>query len=233
MPVLGSMDIDRIRRKDIKLFCDKMLAAGVTVNTVKLALAPINGILGHALDSELIEINPAAGLKFGKKAASDVKALAKDEATRLLAAAQEHDNGTYYPPILTALVTGMRVGELIGLKWKDLDFKTRMIEVKRSCRHRRITRPKNGKSRKVDMTPYLAETLKDLQIDQKRTALQKGRPFSEWVFKNSIGGQMIYQTFRYTLLRCLEKAGIRRIRLRSAAYIRDDKAPGRPQHRRY
>jgi integrase len=213
LPVLGSMEIGQIRRRDIKLFCDKMLAAGKSVSTVKLALAPISGVLSHALDSELIDNNPAAGLKFGKKPATDIKALSREEAARLLSAAQEHDGGSYHAPILLALRTGMRIGEIMGLKWKDLNFKTRMIEVKRSCRHGRTTRPKNGKSRKVDMTPMLAETLKDLQIDQKKNALQAGRPFSKWVFKNALGGQMRYQMFRNTLLRCLKKAGIRRIRV--------------------
>jgi integrase len=107
----------------------------------------------------------------------------------------------------------MRIGEIRALKWKDLDFENRLIEVKRSGRAGRVTKPKNGKSRRVDMTPHLAETLKALQTTQKRKALQKGRPFSEWVFANNRGNMLRYHSFRDGLMACLKRAKLRKIRI--------------------
>jgi len=65
----------------------------------------------------------------------------------------------------------------------------------------------------VDMTPQLAETLKVLQTTQKRMALQKGRPFTEWVFANNRGNMMRYHSFRDGLFACLKLAKLRKIRI--------------------
>ena len=188
LPTFGKIPINEIKRKDLKIFFDKLLSEGVSSNTVALIRSPISGVLSHALDSELIENNPIIGLKLiQKKTALEIEPLSKEDVVLLLESAQQYEGGAFYPPILCALRTGMRIGEIKALKWKDLDFENRLIEVKRSCRKGRITKPKNGKSRRVDMTPQLADTLKALQTAQKRKALQKGRPFGEWVFANNRG----------------------------------------------
>jgi integrase len=214
LPAFGSMPVNEIKRKDLKLFFDKLLSKGVASNTVALIRAPISGVLSHALDSELIEHNPIVGLKMiQRKSALEVEPLSKEEVALLLKSAQQYNGGTYSPSILCALRTGMRIGEIKALKWKDLDFENRLIEVKRSCRQGRVTKPKNGKSRRVDMTPHLTETLKALQTAQKKNSLQKGIPFSEWVFANNRGGTLLYKTFRKALLACLKKAGLRKVRI--------------------
>ena len=71
----------------------------------------------------------------------------------------------------------MRIGEAIALKWDDIDFVERVINVKRSYVRGRISTPKSGKKRPVDMSPQLAATL-------------KGHPLSasEYVFTNEAGG---------------------------------------------
>jgi integrase len=193
LPTFGSIPVNEIKRKDLKFFFDKLLSLGVSSNTVALIRSPISGVLSHALDSELIENNPIIGLKlFQRKTALEIEPLSKEEVVLLLEGAQQYESGAFYPSILCALRTGMRIGEIRALKWKDLDFENRLIEVKRSCRKERITTPKNGKSRRVDMTPHLAETLKALQTAQKKNSLQKGRPFSEWAFANNLGTIMRY-----------------------------------------
>jgi len=214
LPAFGKIPINEIKRKDLKHFFDKLLSEGVASNTVALIRAPISSILSHALDSELIENNPLIGLKMiKKKSVLEFEPLSIDEVMLLLKSAQQYNGGTYYPSILCALRTGMRIGEIKALKWKDLDFENRLIEVKRSCRQGRVTRPKSGKSRRVDMTPQLAETLKSLRTVQKRNALQKGGPFSEWVFANNRGGTLLYKTFRKGLTTCLKLAKLRKIRI--------------------
>ena len=214
LPTFGKIPINEIKRKDLKSFFDKLLSEGVAVNTVALIRSPVSGVLSHALDSELIENNPIIGLKLiQKKTTLEIEPLSKEDVVLLLGSAQQYEGGAFYPSILCALRTGMRIGEIKALKWRDLDFENRLIEVKRSCRKGRITKPKNGKSRRVDMTPQLADTLKALQTAQKRKALQKGRSFSEWVFTNNRGGMLTYKTFRKGLMACLKLAKLRKIRI--------------------
>jgi integrase len=122
-------------------------------------------------------------------------------------------NGYYYPHVLCALRTGLRIGEIVALTWKDIDFEKRQITVKRSCRNRRITGTKNNKRRHVDMTPHLAETLKELRTEQKKRALKKGWSFPDWVFANRKGKMLRNIAFRDALMRCLDDAGLKRIRV--------------------
>ena len=121
--------------------------------------------------------------------------------------------GYYYPHTLCALRTGMRIGEIMALKWTGVDFENRQIEVKRSCRKGRVTGTKNNKRRNVDMTPHLSETLKGLQTEQKKRALKKGWSFPEWVFANRKGKMLKHVTFRRALKRCLENAKLHEIRV--------------------
>ena len=72
-------------------------------------------------------------MKFkGKKKTYIVKPLTVQESVLLLEQAKDYKKGEYYPMMLTALRTGMRVGEMVALKWSDINFKERLIEVKRS-----------------------------------------------------------------------------------------------------
>ena len=80
----------------------------------------------------------------------------------------------YYPLFLTALRTGMRLGELIALQPGDLDFNGGFIEVRRAYSRGRLSTPKSGKSRRVDMSNGLAETLQKHLVERKRETLKNG-----------------------------------------------------------
>jgi integrase len=80
----------------------------------------------------------------------------------------------FYPVLLCALKTGMRAGEIKALEWDDIDFGSRLIAVNKSLSRGIGGTTKNRKSRKIDMTPQPAETLKDVKLSKKKTILKKG-----------------------------------------------------------
>ena len=98
--------------------------------------------------------------------------------------------------LLMLLRTGMRIGEMLALKWSDIDFENRLIEVKRNLTRRGFSRPKNNKTRHVDMTPLLADVLKKSQIDQKKWALKNRCHVPEFVFTRENGEHQIHQNFK-------------------------------------
>lgn len=213
-PMFRNHRLNEIKRKDLKAFFDNLLIIGLTPATVALIKAPINGILSYAVDSEEIESNPLSDLKLRKKNRSfDIEPLTEEETNRLLAQAKIFMDGYYYPHILCALRTGMRVGEIKALKWDDIDFEKRQIEVKRSCRRGRVTDTKNHKRRRVDMTPHLTETLQNLRVKQELDAMVSGRAVPEWVFANKKSQIFGRVPLENALNRCLEKAKLRRIRI--------------------
>ena len=98
----------------------------------------------------------------------------------------------------------MRLGELLALQWGDVDLKNGYIWVRRSYRMGRYTKPKNGKSRKVDISSQLAEVLTGI--------LSQGfKDVAELVFTRN--GRVIEQNFiRLQHKLILKKAGVRYIK---------------------
>jgi len=216
LPAFGSIFVNAIKRKNLKFIFDKKYAEGLNLNTIKLIRAPINGILSYAVELELIESNPLRDLTLKyKKKKFEIDPLSESESQLLLEQAMVFMDGNYYPAILCALRTGMRIGEMQALKWKDIDFDNRQIEVKRSYRKGRMTGTKNHQRRRVDMTLHLTETLKAHRTAQKRDALKTGRPVPEFVFARVKGELLNRDTFKNTLDRCTERAGLRKIRTHS------------------
>jgi integrase len=108
----------------------------------------------------------------------------------------------------------MRIGEVIGLQWSDIDFRSRFVEVNRTLSQGRVTTPKNGKSRKVDMSLQLAETLRALKTERKAETLKRGWPkMPEWVFMTEAGTRYDPNNLRKFFNKSLEKAGLCRVRI--------------------
>jgi integrase len=217
LPVFGRKRLDEITRKDIKNFVIKKQNDGFAPNTVRISRAYLSSVLTQAVDDELIEINPATNTgRYIKKGDSnkDVNPFTWDEKT-LFEEAMIDYFPRYYSFFLCALRTGLREGELIALKPGDVDFNGGFIEVKRNCVRGIVSTPKNGKTRRVDMSEQLAEVLKTHLTDRKKETLKKGwKREPEWLFYNEDGGMIDISNLRKRVFyKCLEKAKLRRIRL--------------------
>src|SRR5690606_31634097 len=70
-------------------------------------------------------------------------------------AASEQDAAIY----ITAAFTGLRRGELLALRWRDVDFSAQVVRVRASYSDGALTTPKSGKVRSVPMAPDVAEAL--------------------------------------------------------------------------
>jgi integrase len=77
----------------------------------------------------------------------------------------------YYPFFLLLARTGLRIGEAMALQWEDIDFHGRFIEVRRTLYKNHISTPKNGKTRRVDMSQQLTNTFKALLLERKKETL--------------------------------------------------------------
>ena len=176
LPVLGDMGLDEITRKHVKDLLYQKQQNGLSPGTVRIIKAYLSSILTQAVDDEIITVNPAARTgRYIKKenGKEEIKPFTWEETTLFEKAIQEHFP-RYYPFFLCALRTGMREGELIALKPGDIDFKNRLIDISRNCVRRCVTTPKSGKTRRVDMSNGLADTLSKHLTERKKEALKKG-----------------------------------------------------------
>ena len=132
-----------------------MVRKGLSKSTIANTMAPVREMFNHAIDDGVLVANPPARLgrflRLTKDRRADVNPLTGEEVSRLLTAAQQHASW-YYPGLLCAVRTGMRMGELLGLQWGDIDFRGRFIEVRRAIVRGVVVPTKSGKIRRVDMS---------------------------------------------------------------------------------
>lgn len=164
------------------------------------------------MDEEIIATNPVTGIFKHLKLERDRK-LSKDpltyeEVDLFLECCQKHF-ADYYGFLLCAFRTGMRLGELLALKWGDVDFNQKFIHVQRSYKRGYLGKTKTGKFRRVDMSDQLVTALKKLRTVRKKEALKLGlREPVEIIFHQD--GNHLEQNFVNRLFkRILKKAGIR------------------------
>ena len=218
LPAFKDKKIDAISRGEVRDFLLSKYG-DLSQSRVMLIKDVLSGVFNYALDEELININPTTGItkrlfpkKRKKKPIGKEAVFTREELELFLNTCESVFSG-YYLFFLMAARTGMRLGELLALKWGDIDFKSSYIWVKRSYRRGRFTRPKNGKSRKVDMSMQLMEALSQFQTKAKREALKQGSgEMPEFIFNRF--GRVIEQNFiRRVYKRTLRTAKLRYIKL--------------------
>ena len=124
------------------------------------ALVLLHGILRRAKKVWGLESNPAAEVeKPPVRRSGEIQVFSPEEVWALVrAAASEQDAAIY----LTAAFTGLRLGELLALSWRDVDFTGSVIRVRASYAAGALTTPKSGKVRSVAMAPDVAGALAQL-----------------------------------------------------------------------
>lgn len=125
---------------------NKMRSAG-TVNRYLAALS-------HALSVATrewgwLESSPTRHVSKLKEPTGRVRFLSDDERARLLRACTESRNAYLYPAVVVAISTGVRQGELLGLKWEDVDFRRGVIVLYRTKNNERRAVPLVGHALKV------------------------------------------------------------------------------------
>ncbi len=178
LPHFGDRDIAEITRDDVKALAYGLQTKGRARATVRAVLAPLREMYSHAIEDGHVSANPAtrvlkrSRLDAGARRAADF--LTREELAHLLTTCREHFP-RYYPFVLLLARTGMRLGEALALQWDDIDWHGRFAEVRRSLSRGSTTAPKSGKSRRVDLSAQLVDTLRVLRVASQKRALRDGR----------------------------------------------------------
>lgn len=219
LPQFGKKPLTLVTREEIKSFLFQKMNSGLSAATVRNIKACLSGLYTQALEDGHVQANPVSRLGRMLKAKDESlgKGISPLNAVELELYLEvcERKYLRYYPLFLTLARTGMRLGEALGLQWGDIDFAGQFIEVKRGWVENRITTPKNGKSRFVEMTPKLSSTLKRLNVQRKEETLKRGwKAVPDWVFVNGDGKPIDPGNLRGRVhYKICENAGLRRIRI--------------------
>jgi integrase len=156
LPFFGKHPVDGIRPLDVAKLRDS-LSKQFAPNSVRSTLSFLRTLYSWAVRLELVAKNPCRGIEL-PKARDLLEYLSKDEVRRLLTYTSEQAPAIY-PMIATAIYTGLRKGELFGLRWRNVDFSGRRLDIERSYR----TTPKSGKPRHLRLPSTLLPILKEWQ----------------------------------------------------------------------
>jgi integrase len=163
MPVWETVDIQTLTQEEVRKLIYEQLPEGVTPHTRKATLKLVRKILQMAVDAQEIPINPCAGLTV-KAPVNDQAVLNKTEVAKFLSEAKV-TNHYFYPVWVTALMTGMRSGELNALLWSDVDFESKKIHVTKSWSSKNGVKPtKNERNRIVPISDDFLVFLKGLRL---------------------------------------------------------------------
>ncbi|MEW5908553.1 MAG: site-specific integrase [Thermodesulfobacteriota bacterium] len=216
LPIIGNKPLDQITRGDVRDVLLRIFQQGLSNSSVSIARDAISGPFGHAVDAELIQVNPGIGvlkrLGLERRQQLSIEPLTRDEVDLFLTTCQNREPG-YYEFFLCAFRTGMRLGELIALHWGDIDFNGKFIVVRRSYRRGKLDTTKTGKERRVDMSDQLETALRNLLTRRKREALSTGKGEPVEIVFHQDGDYLPQNTVRNVFNRILRKAGLRKVRI--------------------
>jgi integrase len=129
--------------------------------------------------------------------------LAPEEVWALVRAAGSELDGAIF---LTAAFTGLRMGELLALRWRDVDFVGSVIRVRSSWGGGQLTTPKSGKVRSVPLAPDVASALAKLLGRENWTG------DDDLVFAGDSGTHLADSALRVRYRAALQRAGLRNLR---------------------
>lgn len=146
--------------------CRDRLARGETPSGKKATPATqvrYLAALGHALSVAVrewgwLDDNPARRVRRPKEPRGRVRFLSEEERTALLAACRRSRNPLLYPLVVLAVATGARLGELLGLRWSDVDFARGVA---------RLTHTKNGELRTLPLAGHALAVLRELAATRR------------------------------------------------------------------
>lgn len=201
IPEFGSRPVDQITSRHIADFIYKLFDNGLRSSTVRNIKNCLSSILRNAnIPDGYIDINPARGVPItppeDEKPKREPSPFTWKEKTHFEKVFSEK-YPRHYPLVICGFRTGLRIGELLGLKWGDIDFYHRLIYVQRNITRNKITTPKSKSSvRAVRMTSQLVTVLKSHRKRVKEEKLKKAWPdVPEWIFCNETGGFINYGNF--------------------------------------
>jgi integrase len=146
-PALGACLVADVRRRDVQALVDRLVGGGLDASTVRNAIQPLQVIYRRAVRDELVAVNPTRELTLPAVRGKRDRIATPDEARRLIAALPVADRVVW----ALAFYAGLRRGELLALRWRDVDTDAGRITVDRAwCSHSHtFTEPKSGAGRRV------------------------------------------------------------------------------------
>ena len=196
VPGIGHHQLQKLSPQHLQSFYTKKLEEGLSPTTVISFHNVLHKALETAVRWNLVSRNTCDLVSPPRRKHFEIQPLSTEQVQQLLATARGHRLEALF---ILALASGLRRGELIGLKWQDINFLTGMLQVRRI-----LTRvpsklpgkgyveaePKTDKGRRsILLPPFVIEALREHRVKQLESKLKAGSAWQDhdYVFCTSIG----------------------------------------------
>ena len=216
-PNIGNIPLEKLTTMDLQKFYRKLLTKGrverieskeqpkgLSAKTVRNINQVISSAMDLAVAQKIIPANPTNACELPKVEHQEMQTI---PAEQLQAFLNEARATGVYEMYYIELATGLRRGELLGLKWQDVDWKNGIIKVRRQVARvdgQIVEAPLKTKNsyRTVTISQQAIEVLKQ----------QKTKTHDQYVFPSPNGGPISPDSVNNMLKRVLERAGIPKVR---------------------
>jgi integrase len=172
-PSLGNTKLDKVSALQIQSLYRAKLEEGLSPRTVQIIHATLYKALKQAVKWTLLSRNIVDSVDPPRVPKGEIRPLSEEQVKKLLETAQGDKLEALY---ILAVHTGMRSGEILGLRWQDVDLQSGTVQVRRSVFGGRTEAPKSANgNRSIRLT------------ETSIRALQHHERASEWVFSTSVG----------------------------------------------
>ena len=199
---LGDKKVAEINNIDIQSVINSMRDNGRAASSMRTALSIIRECLESAKNNRIIQVNPCFDIKVYWENKTTLRRFLSKEEQELFLSKSKNNGDWYYEMFYIMLHTGMRIGEVGGLKWEDIDFKNKCIHINRSlsCQYEkgkkimRLTTPKTHNSYRE--IPFMGEVENMFNAQYKKQQTYKENLGDRWreeegfenfVFTSSMG----------------------------------------------
>jgi integrase len=171
LPALGTFRLTEVRPRDLQALVDQLDRAGSSPSTIDTTITPLKAIYRRARNRGIVTHNPTQGLDKPAVRSKPRRFASASEVEALLALLDGPQRALW----ATAFYAGMRRGELIALRWEDLDLATGLIRVRRGWDA--VEGEIAPKSRQGRRNVPIPGALRDFLVEHAQTSEQEGRVF--------------------------------------------------------
>jgi integrase len=192
LPALGHIQLQKLTPQHIQKLYAQKLGEGWKPGSIRNIHKILHKALGNAVRWKLVPRNVCDLVSLPRQVRHKPQTLTKEQAVRLLQASRGHP---LEPLVVLALTTGMRHGEIAALRWQEINFEARTLQVERTVTfisgHGYIEgEPKTEKSKRTIVLPrFVIRSLERCRIRQLEMRLQAGSLWQDrdLVFGNAMG----------------------------------------------
>lgn len=219
-PALGQIRLRQLQAAQVQRLLNERLASGLSPRTVQIIHTVLHAALRQAAMEGIVSRNVCDYVRKPKVKRREMRVLSPDEMARLLDAAGHDRLGV---AVVVMLGTGLRIGEMLALRWQDVDLEQGVIRVTRSASRVRtpdggttvvVQEPKTASGRRsIPLPPPVLSALQHWRVQQAEERLLMGSAWQDTglVFTTPLGTMLDQRNFARLLDKLAAEAGIARL----------------------